>query len=464
MMQHYHKRHYVTPFVLPIMTFLLAILLGGTLLSLEAFSTKEPVSIVDAFFVATSAVCVTGLSPIDVFSDFTLAGQWVIIALMQLGCLGIITYTTLIFYIIGKNISLRDRLAVQQSIIYSNVFSLRKFIKRIVFFVFAFECIGFLFLLLLSPKDVTAFDALFLAVSAFCNAGFAPWPDSLMQLRHCWGFQIVIMSLIIVGGLGFFVINEIAEKIQHSCRRTDTHKLFPATGSKKLSLYSKVVITTTLGLLAFGTLFIFLFELGNTMWREASPGELLLTACFQTVTSRTAGFATADLATFTDITLLITIFLMFVGGSPSSAAGGIKTTTFRVLLANLVAQIRGRKQAVIQNRAINSRVLNNAMLLFYYAILTILLGTFLLAITENGLAHHGAARLPLFKLFFEVVSAFSTTGLSINITPLLTDWGKIILCGVMFIGKLGPVWLITTIQQFHTEIAYAYPEESIPIG
>ncbi|MDL2286647.1 hypothetical protein LJC24_04375 [Desulfococcaceae bacterium OttesenSCG-928-F15] len=434
------------------------------MLSLKAFSANDPVSVVDAFFVATSAVCVTGLSPIDVFSEFTTAGQWIIIALMQLGCLGIITYTTLIFYIIGKNISLRDRLAVQQSIIYSNVFSLRKFIKRIVFLVFTFECVGFLLLLLLSPKEVTAFDALFLAVSAFCNAGFAPWPDSLIQLRHCWSFQFVIMSLIIVGGLGFFVINEIVEKVWDSCKKTGHQNLFSATGSKKLSFYSKVVITTTIGILVFGSIFIFLSELGNAIWRNTSFGELFLTACFQTVTSRTAGFATADLATFTDITLLITVFLMFVGGSPSSAAGGIKTTTFRILLANLIAQLKGRKQAVIQNRAINSLICSNAMLLFYYAILTILVGTFLLAITENGLTHHGAARIPLFSLFFEVVSAFSTTGLSINITPLLTDWGKIVLCLVMFIGKLGPVWLITTIQQFHTESAYAYPEETIPIG
>ncbi|MDL2291296.1 potassium transporter TrkH [Desulfovibrio sp. OttesenSCG-928-F20] len=463
-MQQHIKRHYLTPFVLPLIAFLLAILTGGTLLSLETFSANGPVSIVDAFFVATSAVCVTGLSPIDVFSEFTTAGQWVIIALMQLGCLGIITYTTLIFYILGKNISLRDRLAVQQSIIYGNVFSLRKFIKRIVFLVFTFECIGFLLLLLLSPKEVTAFDALFLAVSAFCNAGFAPWPDSLIPLRHCWSFQVIIMLLIIVGGLGFFVINEIVEKIWDSCKKTGHHNLFSATGSKKLSFYSKVVIATTIGILVFGSIFIFMSELGNTIWGNISFGERFLTACFQTVTSRTAGFATADLADFTDITLLITIFLMFVGGSPSSAAGGIKTTTFRILLASLAAQLKGRKQAIIQNRAINSQIRNNAMLLFYYAILTILMGTFLLTITENGLTHHGAARIPLFSLFFEVVSAFSTTGLSINVTPLLTDWGKIVLCLVMFIGKLGPVWLITTIQQFHTEIAYAYPEESIPIG
>ncbi len=463
-MQQYFKRHYLTPFVLPIIAFLLAILIGGTLLSLEAFSANKPVSIVDAFFVATSAVCVTGLSPIDVFSEFTIAGQWIIIALMQLGCLGIITYTTLIFYIIGKNISLRDRLAVQQSIVCSNVFSLRKFIKRIVFFVFAFECIGFIFLLLLSPKGVTAFDALFLAVSAFCNAGFAPWPDSLIPLRHCWSFQIVIMLLIVIGGLGFFVINEIVEKVQQGGKKSGYYNPFSTAESKKLSFYSKVVITTTIGMLASGSIFIFLSELGNTIWSDASLGERFLTACFQTVTSRTAGFATTDLVGFTDITLLMTVFLMFIGGSPSSAAGGIKTTTFRVLLASLAAQLKGRKQAVIQNRAMNSQIRNNAMLLFYYAILTILMGTFLLAITENGLTHHGAARIPLFSLFFEVVSAFSTTGLSLNITPLLTDWGKIVLCLVMFIGKLGPVWLITTIQQFHTEIAYAYPEESIPIG
>lgn len=463
-MQEYYKRHYVTPFVLPIMAFLLTILLGGALLSLEAFATNKAVSVVDAFFVATSAVCVTGLSPIDIFAEFTIAGQCIIIALMQLGCLGIVTYTTLIFYIIGKNVSLRDRIAVQQSIIYSNVFSLKKFIKRIIFFVFTFECIGFFCLLLFSPKEVTTFDALFLAVSAFCNAGFAPWPDSLITLRQFWGFQIVIMVLIVMGGLGFFVINEIAERLQHGCKKSKGHKLFAANENKNLSFYSKVVIKTTIGLLVFGSGLILLFELGNKTWQGASIGERLISACFQAVSSRTAGFASSDLAAFTDITLLITIFLMFVGGSPSSAAGGIKTTTFRVLFAKLLAQLRGRKQAVIGNRAINNSILNNAMLLFFYAILTILLGTFFLAITENGLAQHGAARLPLFSLFFEVVSAFSTTGLSINLTPQLSDWGKIVLCVVMFIGKLGPVWLITTIQQFHSEIAYAYPEESIPIG
>ena len=463
-MQQYYRRHYVTPFVLPIAAFLAAILAGGTLLSLEPFAADGSVSVVDAFFVATSAVCVTGLSPIDVFSEFTLAGQWVIIVLMQLGCLGIITYTTLIFYMIGKNISLRDRLAVQQSILCNDVFNLTVFIKRIVFFVFAFELAGFLLLVLVSPKEVTPFESLFLAVSAFCNAGFAPWPDSLIPLRHSGGFQIVLMGLIVTGGLGFFVINELAEKIERGCKRAGARNLFAATGTKKLSFYSRVVISTTIGLLIFGSASIFLGELGNTAWSGASLGERVLTACFQTVTSRTAGFATADLAAFTDISLLITLFLMFVGGSPSSAAGGIKTTTFRVLLANLVAQLKGRRQAVIANRAVGSHIRNSAMLLFYYAILTVLAGTFLLAITENGLASHGAARIPLFSLFFEVVSAFSTTGLSINVTPLLSDWGKIVLCVVMFIGKLGPVWLITTIRQFHTEIAYAYPEESIPIG
>ncbi|MCC8194542.1 MAG: potassium transporter TrkH, partial [Deltaproteobacteria bacterium] len=281
-----------------------------------------------------------------------------------------------------------------------------------------------------------------------------------------------ITRLSVFGGLGYFVIEDVfrvlGAKVTRFCLRrrgpfpteADAEKASPV----RLHYYSRVVLKTTAFLLVSGTAVVFFLEAGNTVWKGDSFSERALTALFQSVTSRTAGFATVDMAHLTDATLLATIVLMFIGGSPGSSAGGIKTTTFRILWSNLVAQLRGHGQVVVAGRAMAPRICNKAMLLFGWAVLTVVFATFALMLTENGGAHYGASPVRFMDIFFEVVSAFGTVGLSINLTPHLSDAGKCILCAVMFVGKLGPVWLITTIQQFQTEPAYRYPEETMPVG
>ena len=467
------NKHYITPFVLPVAAFALAIGTGASLLYTDLCTAKGAVSFVDCLFTATSAVCVTGLASVDVFTEFNRAGQSVVLALIQLGGLGIVTYTTLVFYMLSKRISLRDRLAVEQGLLYDPFFDLGRFLQRMVATVLFAEAAGFFALYLQQPERIGAFNALFLAVSAFCNAGFAPWQDSLAQWRGDWGVTLVIMSLIVVGGIGYFVFENVCLVVREKLVRFWRRRRRPLPTEEKdhadvthlrLSHYSRVVLSTTGFLLAGGAAAVFLAELGNAAWQGLSFAERVLVALFQSVTSRTAGFATVDLANLTDIALLATIVLMFIGGSPGSCAGGIKTTTFRILLSNLAAQMSGRGQIVVAGRAMAAKAVNKAMILFGWALLTVLCATFALLVTENGAMRHGAAPFGFLELFFEVVSAFGTVGLSVNVTPRLSAEGKLILCAVMFVGRLGPVWLITTIQQFQIEPAYRYPEDSMPVG
>jgi trk system potassium uptake protein TrkH len=465
------NKHYITPFVLPMAAFALLIGAGAFLLFLDGNAAHGSISFVDSLFTATSAVCVTGLASVDVFSAFNRAGQGVVLALMQLGGIGIITYTTLVFYMLGKRISLRDRMAVEQGLFYAPSFNLGRFLQRMLLTVFFCEAVGIAVFFFLEPEGTGFFNASFLSVSAFCNAGFAPWQDSLAQLRNHWVVNITVMALIIAGGLGYFVIEDIARVLRARLKALLHRPLtFPGKTEIKnsrparLSYYSRVVLTTTLFLILAGTAGIFVLELENAVWKDVPLQERALIALFQSVTSRTAGFSTADMKQFCDATLLVTMILMLIGGSPGSCAGGIKTTTFRILCGNLAAQLRGHSQTIAAGRAVSPKTCNKAMLLFCFALFTVIISTFTLILTENGHARHGAAPFGFMELLFEVVSAFGTVGLSINVTPRLSDFGKLILCGVMFIGKIGPVWFISTIQQFQTDPAFRYPTDSMPVG
>lgn len=466
------SKHFVTPFVLPVVSFAGAIGIGALLLSLEVFALGAPVPFVDALFISTSAVCVTGLASVDPSTVFNHGGHCVMLALIQLGGLGIVTYSTLILYMFSRRISLLDRLAVGQALLHDTSFHLGRFLQRMVLIVLGIEAAGAALLFCLEPERIGLFNAVFLSVSAFCNAGFALWPDNLMQWKSAWGVNLVIMGLITFGGLGFFVLDELLRLARARLRRpepepTPTPRRSAALPPKKLpglSYYTRLVLVTSAALAFGGALAILLADLQNAAWKGVPWSDRVLAALFQSVTSRTAGFATKDMAVFSDVALLITIVLMFIGGSPGSCAGGIKTTTFRVLLGYCMAQLRGREQVLAGGRAMDGPTLNKAMLLFYSAMLTVAIAVLLLAMTENGSVHHGAAPVQIMDLLFEVVSAFGTVGLSINLTPRLSDPGKIIICLVMFIGRLGPIWLLTTIQQFQSELAYRYPESDMPIG
>ncbi len=463
------KRRFVTPFVLPVAAFALTILAGAFALWLEVCAAAGSVGFIDALFISTSAVCVTGLASVDPSTVFNRTGHSVILVLVQLGGLGIVTYSTLILYMWGKRISLGDRLAVGQALLHDSSFHLGKFLQRIVTVIVLIEAAGAACLYLMEPERIGLFNAVFLAVSAFCNAGFALWPDNLISWQQHWGVNAAMMSLIILGGLGFFVLDELIRVSWARLRWRRRHFSSLEASARphlkpRLGYHSKLVLSTSLALIAGGAAVLLLLSLFNPMFKDFPFSQKVLPALFQSVTSRTAGFATVDMARLSDVGLLSLIFLMFVGGSPGSCAGGIKTTTFRALIGYFLAHLRGRRQVVVRGRALGSDTLNRVMQLFFFSVCTILFATVALAVTENGVVHHGDSPRQLLDLLFEVVSAFATVGLSINLSPQLSPAGKLIICLVMFIGRLGPVWLITTLQQFQSEPFYRLPEADMPIG
>ncbi len=470
------RKRFTLPFVLPVAAFASVILIGTFLLWWEGCAAKDPVAFIDALFISTSSVCVTGLASVDPSTVFNRGGHVVMMILIQLGGLGITTYTTLIFYFWSRRISLTDRLAVGDALLHDPSFHLGKFLQRVVTTILALEALGALSLYCMESQRIGVFNAVFLAVSAFCNAGFALWPDNLIGWQQHLGVNVAVMSLIVCGGLGFAVVDEclrvgwarIADRRRASGEWAPGTIRFrsglPAHSPLKLSRHSRLVLRASFWLILGGALLIMLTEHFANDADTASLGEQILPAFFQSVTARTAGFCTTDIARITDASLLALIVLMFIGGSPGSCAGGIKTTSFSVLLAFIRAQLRGRSQVVVAGRAVDTATLNKVFVLLTFALLTVMAATFILVYTEGGANHHGKTPFQVLDLLFEAVSAFATVGLSTNVSPQLSVAGKLIDCALMFIGRLGPIWLITTLQQFQTEPKYRLPEADLPIG
>lgn len=446
-------RRVLRPFLLPVGAFALCIVAGALMLMLPA-CRREPLSMVDALFVSTSAVCVTGLSPIDVFSVFNRAGQWIILALMELGGLGIITFATLVTVLVGRRVPLNDRLAVEQSLFYNPRLSLSAFVRRVVVMVFAIEGAGALLLLVFCPERIGWFDALFVAVSSFCNAGFAPWADNLAGFRGDVGVNLVIMALIIFGGLGFFVLDELWSKASSLAR---------GRPGRELSFYSRLVLGTSFWLVFLGAAAIFALASFNPRLSGLPSGERFLAALFESVSSRTAGFASVDQSLFSTASLYLVVFLMLIGGSPCSCAGGLKTTTFRIIGAFLLARFRGSGQTVTMGRAFDGPTVSRALLLLALSVHFVFAGSFAILMFEQGATPHASAR-PFFDIFFEAVSAFCTVGLSVNLTPCLGDASKLTLCVLMFAGRLGPIWLVGAVQSLQRPAPFRYPEENVPVG
>lgn len=455
------SKRFILPFVLPVASFALAIAAGSLLLWLDAGSG----SYWDDLFIATSAVCVTGLATVDTSTVYSGFGQGVILALMQLGGLGITTYSTLVFFMLSRRVALSDRIAVGQLLHNDHTFHLGFFIRRIVKVVLALELIGALALLLLAPERIGPFEALFLAVSSFCNAGFTPWSDNLISFQQHGGVNTVVMLLIVLGGLGFAVLDECLLQLRRRARGLWARLSGkPAPANRPLSYHARLVIRTSLWLIFGGAAIILITEYFINSGDYNELGRVVFPALFQSVTSRTAGFNTVNIGKLTDITLLVLIGLMFIGGSSGSCAGGIKTGTFRILLGVAKASLRGKSQVSVAGKGVRMDAVNKAFLLFLLSSATVLAGTFALTLTEGGVSMHGTMRFQVVDLFFETVSAFATVGLSTGVTPHLTDPGKLIVCLLMFVGRLGPIWLITAIQQIQSDNAYRLPEVDVPVG
>jgi len=449
----------LSPYCLPVWFFAGVILVGTILLYLDASHPGTPLAIVDALFTATSAMCVTGLVVVDTGTYFSFFGQNVILVLIQLGGLGIMTFTTLIIHLLGNRVSLNDRLAVGQSLLRDPSFNLFKFLARVIIGTFILEAVGAMSLWLIDPVGFSPYSAVFHSVSAFCNAGFSLFSNSLTQWRGNVGINIVFIVLIIAGGLGFYVLNECVSLVKRAVLRREPIR----KGAHLLSWHTSIVLKTSLFLVAVGTVVIFFAEglAGNA---PDSLGERFLTSLFQSVTCRTAGFNTVDIGSMTNISLAFMMGLMLIGGSPGSCAGGIKTTTFRALCGFVASQFRGRDQVQIGRLALSQGSLNKVISLVTMTMLLICLGTMMLTSLEDAGVSYLMGREKFMVNMFEVVSAFGTVGLSTGITSQLNGPEKGMIILLMFVGRLGPVWLLSALHSWQTERRYRIPTADLPLG
>ncbi len=459
----------ITPITLPILLFGGTISIGTLLLHSREALAGASISWLDALFTATSATCVTGLTTLDTGTTYSLFGQSVILLLIQLGGIGIMTYAALIYLLIRQKVAMNDRFVTGQGLQHNHNLPFGQLLKKIILWTLIIEIFGAIALHFAAPHDFTFFAALFHAISAFCNAGFSLYNDSLSHWRADWGVNLVIMALIIGGGLGFSVVVELNGCLGNTLKRWrrrwfHTPSDYPPVPSKScLSWYSKIVISTTIVLILVGGAGISFFEYFATR-PETGRAVTILAGLFQSVTCRTAGFNTLDLNQMTNVSLYLMIILMFIGGGSGSCAGGLKVGTFRVLVAFLMAHIRGRSQPVIGRFAVDRKIMHEALVLLFFSVVIVFSAAFLLNITEGGLVPHPQSRDLELKILFETVSAFGTVGLTLGLTTKLTAIGKIIVVILMFSGRLGPIILITAIQSYQEKELFKWPEERLLIG
>jgi len=437
--------------LLPI-SFLLLITLGTVALSLPiSWGEGRAVHPLDALFTATSAVCVTGLITVDTARAWSPFGQGVILSLIQLGGLGILTFSTFFLLLLGRPMTLGQRGILVRSHGKLTHIHIRGLVIRIVTYAFVVEAIGAIVLGAFFARESGPVSGLwqgiFHAVSAFCNAGFSLFSNSLEDYPGSWVVNLTVMGLILLGGIGFIVMTDVEAWARHQ---------------KRLSFHSKIVLTTTAVLLVAGAVGFFAFEAGNAL-RGRPWDEKLLVSMFQSVTPRTAGFNTVSYGGLTNSTLMLTMLLMFVGGSSGSAAGGVKTTTAAILWALLISKARGFRQATLFHRAVPERIVGEATAIVLLSVLMVMSMTFLLQWTELGGHAHPGVRGQFLSLNFEAVSAFGTVGLSMGETFGLRPLSKLIIITLMFVGRLGPLVVAVAIGgRRHKE--YEYAEEAVLVG
>jgi trk system potassium uptake protein len=434
----------------------IAVILAGTALLMMPFATSSGQwnNPIVALFTATSAVCVTGHVVVDTATYFSGVGQFVIMLLVQIGGLGYMTVTTFLLLLLGRRFGLKDKIAIQQSLDRRSLQGSNQILRSIVATTMIFELTGaFLLLLEFVPKvgwPKGLWFAVFHSISAWNNAGFALFSDNLVSYQGSLLLNMVITSLIIFGGIGYEVILELylmlRERITSSSIRTTR------------SLNFRVAISTTIFLLLGGTLAIWLIEMRNAQTLGVlGTGQQLLAAWFQAVTSRTAGFNTIDVSKMTTAGLFITIALMLVGGCPGGTAGGIKTTTARILASSTYTVLQGKESVVLYRRQVPNTLILKAVGVTFGSIMTVVVATVVISLVEPP-------TLNFIQILFEVVSAFGTVGLSMGITADLTPVSKLVLVATMYIGRVGVLLLIAALLGDPKSTAIRYPEESLLIG
>jgi trk system potassium uptake protein TrkH len=442
----------VTPPQLFVGSFAMLVLSGAAGLHwLPGLYTGPKLGWLDALFTATSAVCVTGLIVVDTATFFTPLGQAYLLLLIQLGGLGMIAFTSLIILALGGRLSLRQEALSTTTLEGAPRIDTRRLVFDVIRFTLFLEGAGALLLYLLwIPRFGFAgaiWPAVFHSVSAFCNAGFSIFSDSLMSFQDAPFSLAVIMALIVFGGLGFLTLEELWLHY-HAVRSKRTFRV---------SLHTRIVLSTTAVLIVGGWVCFCLFE-----WRAGfaamSPGAKIVNGLFMSVTSRTAGYNAVDYGQATDSTNFLTIILMMIGGSPGSTAGGIKTTTFALIGLLAWSRFRGTEVTSIASRSLREETTDRAIGLFVVAFGVVTFGIFVLTATERAEQH-------FLERMFEAVSAFNTVGLSMGLTPDLTEPGRLSVILLMFLGRVGPLTLAAALATRRTDMGrFRFAYEEVAVG
>lgn len=439
--------------------FFCVIFLGSVLLSLPIVTKSgEATPYIDALFTSTTSVCVTGLVTVNTMAHWNLLGHIIILLLIQFGGLGFVAVMTSLMIVIGKKVSLKERLLIQEAYSFHKLSGAVNFIKKVLIGTLIVEGIGAVFFMF---QFIPQFGILkgiwisiFTSVSAFCNAGIdIIGENSLVPYVGNPLINIVTMALIVSGGIGFpvwFDIIRVGKMVAK--REISTKRVF-----LRLSLQSKIALTTTAVLIIGGAIMVFCLEYNN----ESTIGtfsvvDKIQASFFQSVTLRTAGFASIAQENLRDDTSLICIILMFIGGSPVGTAGGIKTVTIAVLFATVISVIRGKKAVTLYHRKISIETVKKSLAMICITLFFLLVATFLLNITET--------QADFMTCLYEVASAIGTVGLSKNLTPYLSDIGKLIIILTMYMGRVGPITMAVGFQVKNKQAMIEFPEEDVLIG
>lgn len=445
MLQKMGNQIFLNPPLFLLLGFAAIILLGSIFLSLPFVTqTGQSIGYLNALFTAASASCVTGLTVVNTAKTFNFAGKLIILILIQVGGLGIMTFATLIPMIIGQKIGLVTRQILKEQLNVESLTGIVRLLRYVLTFTFIVEGIG---VILLGIRFIPMFGlkkgtwyAIFHSISAFCNAGFDVMGDSFYPLRDDILINVTLMALVIIGGLGFFVTQEIIRKRKF----------------KLLSTHAKIVLLMSGILILVGALGFLVLEFNNPLTLAQEKTHVKITqSFFQSVVARTAGFYSVPIPALRDSTAFLLILLMFIGGSPGSTAGGLKTTTFGVLIITTISTLKGQAEPGIFNKHIPIRTIRKALSLVVVSIGLISLITFILTMTEKD---------SFINLLFETVSAYGTVGTSRGITPSLTPIGKLLIIVMMYSGRLGPLTLGMAISNRVSPSHIRYPEANITIG
>lgn len=452
---------YFNPAIVFVGSFLIMALSGGFLLMLPS-ATTNGISFTNALFTSTSAVCVTGLAVVDTSSAFTIIGQSIILVLIQLGGIGILTFTSFFAFFFRGSSSFKEGLNTKDFLAHEGLKDVFRLALNVVVFTVAIEIIGAVFIYFSISNNVTVHNKLFFAIfhsiSAFCNAGFSILSAGMFDtgIRFNYIFQWIIMILIILGGLGHHIIFNFYKYLKTYVVEI-FHKKFVYKRVHIITLNSKIVIYTTFILLFVGWVFLFISEYNHTLLDHKTLFGKLTNAAFGSVTPRTAGFNVVDYTSMTVPSLLFVIFLMWIGASPASTGGGIKTSTFALATLNIFAIAKGKSRIEIFGRRFTAESTSRAFAIITISLIIIGAAIMALLIFEPN-------DTPLISIVFECFSAFSTVGLSLNFTPTLSIYSKYVLIAVMFIGRIGMLNLMIGLMRQINHQFYELPKENILIN